>query len=91
MNKDERNHYKKLHEIGCIVCLREGLGYSEPHIHHLRLNTGMGLKSSYKQAIGLCPEHHLGQYGFHSGKKTFEEKYGTQQELLEAVLELLED
>lgn len=91
MNKEEKEHYKRLHEIGCIVCLREGFGYTEPHIHHVKIYTGLALRSHFSQAIPLCPEHHLGNLGFHSGKKTFEERYGTQQELLNNVLELLED
>lgn len=92
MNKDEKKHYEKLSQIGCIVCLNLGFGYSAPHIHHIRHGTGMGLKSHWSLAIPLCPLHHQhGGYGIalHAGQKTFETKFGTEEELLEKTLALL--
>ena len=56
--KQEKEHYDKLHQIGCIVCLREGHGYIEPTIHHTRFDAGMGMKSNWGKAIPLCPMHH---------------------------------
>jgi hypothetical protein len=84
--KEEKNHYAKLHQLGCIVCRREGFGYTEPMIHHVRCDAGMGMKSHWSKAIPLCPMHHQhGGYGIalHAGQKAFEEKYGTEEELLE--------
>jgi hypothetical protein len=85
MTKAERQHYAKLAELGCIVCLNEGFGYSPTEIHHLRTGTGIGQKSHYSDAIGLCPQHHrLGGYGvaIHAGQGKFHENYGTEKDLL---------
>ena len=92
MNKDEKQHYEKLVKVGCIVCRNLGFGYSIPHIHHIRKQAGMGQKSHWSLAIPLCPNHHQhGGYGvaLHAGQKSFEEKYGTESELLAQVLSLL--
>lgn len=86
MTKAEKQHYDKLSQIGCIVCLREGHGYSQPHIHHIRHGVGMAQRSHYLMAIPLCPLHHLnGSYGtaLHAGQKAFESTFGTELELLE--------
>jgi hypothetical protein len=86
MTKAEKKHYDKLHSLGCIVCIRLGYGYSEPHIHHIRHGAGMGQKSVYTDAIPLCPNHHQnGGYGvaLHAGQKEFEKKYGTEKDLLD--------
>lgn len=90
--KEEKEHYAKLSQMGCCVCLREGLGYTQPTIHHVRCHAGMGMKCHWSQAIPLCPLHHQhGGYGIalHAGQKAFEERYGTEEELLEYVTELL--
>lgn len=86
MTKAEKKHYEKLVAIGCIVCNREGFGYSEPHIHHIRTGVGMGQRSHYLMAIPLCPNHHQnGGHGvaLHAGQKAFEANFGTELELLE--------
>ena len=92
MNKDEKNHYDKLSQLGCIVCLNLGYGFSAPHIHHIRHGAGMGRKSHWSNAIPLCTNHHQhGGYGIalHAGIKEFEKKYGTETKLLEKVTQLL--
>lgn len=92
MTKDERLHYDSLSRLGCIVCLRQGHGYSAPHIHHIRHGTGMGKKSHWSKAIPLCPMHHQhGGHGvaLHAGQKTFEILYGTEEELLAHTLSIL--
>ena len=92
MSIAEKKHFDKLSQIGCIVCHREGYGYTMPHIHHIRHGAGMGQKSHYLLAIPLCPLHHTnGSYGvaFHSGKTAFEAKSGTETELLEHTTKIL--
>lgn len=92
MTKAERQHYDKLSQIGCIVCQREGLGYTMPHIHHIRHGVGMAQRSHYLLAIPLCPLHHQnGGHGvaLHAGQKTFEAKYGTESELLAHTTKIL--
>jgi len=93
MTKDERKHYERLSQLGCIVCRNLGFGYSQPHIHHIRHGAGIGQKSHWSIAIPLCPLHHQnGGFGvaLHAGQKTFERKYGTESELLHQTLTILE-
>lgn len=88
--KADKEHLAKLVELGCCVCQREGHGYSQPEIHHIRSRAGAGQRSSDHEAIPLCAAHHrVGGYGiaFHAGKKGFEERYGTEEELLFWTLE----
>lgn len=92
-SQDEKNHYDKIFQAGCIACYVLGNGYSAPHIHHIRTGTGMGQKSHWSKAIGLCPLHHLhGGHGvaIHAGIRAFEAAIGmTEVELLSKQLELL--
>ena len=90
--KKEREHYEKLSAMGCIVCLNEGYGWTEPMIHHWRCHAGMGMKSHWSQAIPLCPNHHQhGGHGvaLHAGQLAFEERFGSEEELLEQVTKKL--
>lgn len=92
MNKAEKIHYDKLFNLGCIVCLNSHYGYSAPHIHHIRHGAGIAQKSHWSKAIPLCPKHHQhGGFGIalHAGQKTFEKKFGTEEELLAQTLNLL--
>lgn len=86
MKKSEKEYFEKLVELGCVVCLREGHGYTQPSIHHIREGMGIGQRNSTENCLPLCPMHHQhGGYGvaFHAGKKAFEERFGTEAELLE--------
>lgn len=70
--------------LGCIVCWREFHFYS-PCVPHHRLINGRACQDT--EAIPLCAGHHqTGGYGvaFHAtGRKTWEEKYGTEADLFE--------
>jgi hypothetical protein len=93
MTNDERKHYARLADLGCIVCLLGGYGHSPCEIHHIRTGVGKGQRSHWSKAIGLCPSHHrLGGYGvaIHAGVKAFEQAVGMNEvELLAKNLELL--
>lgn len=92
MKAEERRHYDRLSQLGCIVCLKLGFGYTAPHIHHIRHGAGLSQKSDWTKAIPLCPNHHQqGGYGIalHAGQKEFERRYGTEESLLEFVTQLL--
>ena len=95
MTKQEREHYDKLSNIGCIVCRHMGFGFSPCEIHHIRHGAGAGQKTHYSQAIPLCPNHHrLGGYGIaiHAGRAGFEQNVGLDEvELLELTKSLMED
>ena len=83
--KKEKAHFQTLVDFGCVVCKKYYRAYTEPCIHHIRSGMGMGQRNSADNCLPLCHEHHQGEYGigFHSGKKVWEDKYGTEHELLE--------
>lgn len=83
--KDERDHMGRVADLCCVVCRNEGLGNTPAMVHHIGNGT-MGKRASNYEVIPLCPAHH--QYGghgvaVHAGRKAFEARYGTEQELLE--------
>jgi hypothetical protein len=82
--KEERAHMGRVVQIGCLICL------SPPEIHHTGTYQGGG--RDHKRVLPLCHRHHrTGGYGvaIHAGKKKWESIYGTEQELLDRVDELL--
>lgn len=82
-----KNHYRKLAELGCILCIEHFGKYGTPaEIHHIRRSG----KRSNAPVIPLCPEHHRGNTGIHGmGRKSFEFRYGlTEEYLLERSLKL---
>ena len=86
--KAEKQHYAKVANLGCSLCLYLGYGESPPELHHIR-RAG---KRSNAPVIPLCPEHHRGNTGIHGmGRKAFEREYKvTEEELLEMTEKLLE-
>ena len=93
MTKEEREHYDRIAQNGCIACIVLGYGYSPTEIHHIRTGVGKAQRAHWSKAIGLCPSHHrLGGSGvaIHAGIRSFERNIGmTEVELLEKQLELL--
>jgi hypothetical protein len=96
MKKSEKEHLSKIAAFGCIACHVQGTPGTPCEIHHVRAGnkTGMGLKSSHFDAIGLCPPHHRGTAGLsvasiHGSKHEFIEQFGTEAELLELSKSLI--
>lgn len=90
--KAEREHMTRVADLGCIVCLNEHGEASPAELHHVNAN-GMGLRSDNYSVIPLCPAHHrAGSYGvaIHAGKRTWEEKFGAETELLKQVRGLID-
>lgn len=86
MKAIERQHLGKVAALGCIICRMPA------EIHHVRSGMGMGQRNTNFNVIPLCHKHHrTGGHGvaLHAGKKTFEEKFGTELELLERVKGLI--
>ena len=84
-NKAEREYMSKVANHGCIACEIDGK-ISLAEIHHIRNHTGMGLRPSHFDTIPLCSGHHrTNKISVHLGKKEFERRYGTEQEILEKV------
>jgi hypothetical protein len=87
LTKAEKEHFRKVAELGCSLCRFLGDEGTIPELHHIR-RAG---KRSNAPVIPLCPEHHRGNTGIHGmGRKAFERKYGvSEEELLAYTLELI--
>ena len=89
LKKAEKDYLSKVREIGCIACHQVGKK-TEAIIHHIRKHTGLGLRPSTYDTIPLCPEHHnMGNESIHLNKKVFIKKFGTEQDLLHEVKEII--
>ena len=89
--KKEKEHLGKVASLGCIVCCNLGLGETPAEIHHIGNGT-MSKRASNYEAIPLCHFHHLGGNigeAVHSGRKSFEKNFGTEQELLNQTMRWL--
>lgn len=87
----EKKHLNKISSMGCIVCVNLNLGETPAEIHHIGNGT-MAKRASNYEAIPLCHFHHrTGNSGeaVHAGRKSFEENFGTEQELLLQTLQWL--
>ena len=88
MTKNEKEHYRKVAELGCSLCRHLGSEGTPAEIHHIR-RAG---KRSAAPVIGLCPYHHRGSNtSIHGmGRKRFEREYGiTEETLLAETIRLL--
>lgn len=92
--KELQTHKGRLVDLGCIVCDRMGYPDSPASIHHIRDGYGIAQRAPDYEALPLCAAHHqTGGYGvaFHQGPAIWQDKYGTERELLRIVRELLLD
>ena len=84
MNVKEQEHCKRVAALGCYIC------GAEPQLHHIRpIGTGIGRRSSHFEVIPLCYNHHLGPFSIHNKKLLFEQKHGTEKEILQIITERL--
>ena len=82
MNKADKKRFDQLKQLGCVACAKFGR-IREPVIHHIRKHTGISRRPDHQDTIPLCPEHHnMGNESIHHNKKLFEEKFGTEKQLL---------
>lgn len=98
--KKNRSRLARLADMGCIVCLVH-LGVRSPaEIHHPRDGMGMSQRASDSEAIPLCPIHHRtgdgtassgGHWGYHKSPERFEDRYGTEAELLNVTNHFLKN
>jgi hypothetical protein len=86
--------------IGCLACRLQGRGHEPTQIHHLTVTgLHGGPRRGHGATVGLCPWHHQGQRpdgltradmeaergpSLALQPRAFREKYGRDQELLEA-------
>lgn len=88
MTKNEKEHYRKVAELGCSLCRHQGNEGTPAEIHHIRRNN---IPRSQAPIIPLCPYHHRGGGGVHFlGHKRFTREHGiSQEQLLEQTLALI--
>ena len=87
--KAEKLHMRSVAELGCIICDKMGFPGSPAELHHIMSNTGMGKKATNYEVIPLCPHHHRNsKESYHQSPKEFTEKWGSQEELLDEILQM---
>lgn len=92
MTKAEKEHKRRLVDLGCMCCRRLwGINTPEVELHHLRAGQGWG-KGDWRTLMPLCHEHHRGPSGVHGlGTRGFPKHYGfTEQDMLDDALALLQ-
>lgn len=80
-----QDHLNAVRASGCRIC-----GATPAEAHHVRggsITARLGVtgrrKTSDYLAIGLCPEHHRGQFGIHKmGTKAWEAEFNSQVSLV---------
>lgn len=93
VTKIDRIWLSRVAALGCIVCKNLGLGETPAEIHHVRTGQGIGQRADHRKTIPLCQQHHrVGGHGvaIHAGKKTWEQKYGSETALLIQVVSELD-
>jgi hypothetical protein len=90
---EEKTLWDRMAALGCIACREDGKMNRHVSIHHTDGRTKPGC---HKKVLPLCAGHHQDGTGedkdliaVHPDKRRFEERYGTQEELLEKVMFLL--
>tara|TARA_R110000764_G_scaffold218067_3_gene305360 strand:- start:59 stop:391 length:333 start_codon:yes stop_codon:yes gene_type:complete len=86
----ERRHMDAVAQLGCICCHKMGYDDSPAELHHIKEQTGMGLRSSHYEVIPLCPMHHRSSdVAYHVAPAKFTAKWGSQRSLLEYTMDML--
>lgn len=90
--KQDKKWLSRVADLGCIICRNDFGMITAAEIHHTRFNCGMGQRADDRSVIPLCFHHHSAQGadGFHKAPRTWQEKHGTERELLAQTLDLLE-
>lgn len=93
VTKAEREFWHKIAGLGCVACRIDGNANPFVSIHHIDGRTKPG---AHMKVLALCGPHHqqddtdpMGRIAIHPNKARFEEKYGTQYELLATVKQTL--
>lgn len=87
MTKREKLYMDSVASLGCVI--QNGCK-GRITIHHC--GTYMGGGRNHFRTVGLCWLHHLGPEGIdgkHMSKRKWEDKYGTEEDHLETVRNLI--
>ena len=87
----DKERLAKIHDLACVVCSERGLQQRSKTIAHHKIGNGLGLKASDRLTIALCEDHHnKTSEGIHEMPLwMWEEKYFTQEELIEMTNRML--
>lgn len=91
-SRADEERFAALVDLGCVVCRLYLRIYTPPEIHHLYGKTRVG---AHQQTIPLCYRHHRegsdckAYTSRHPHRARFEDRYGTEIELLEMTNTLL--
>lgn len=92
-NAEERRFMDAIGSLGCLACAKDGNTNPWISLHHIDGRTKPG---AHMLVIGLCAGHHQDGTGadksmiaVHPYKARFEQRYGTQMELLAEAKEKL--
>lgn len=91
---DEKELWDRLAALGCIACMRDGVFEPDVSIHHVDGRTKPGC---HQLVLALCASHHQDGTGknphylaVHPWKFRFEQRFGTQKELMVYSTQLLQ-
>lgn len=91
---EEARFMDAIASLGCIACKKDGWHNPDVSVHHIDGRTKPG---AHFLVLGLCAGHHQHGTGpnptliaVHPYKARFEERYGTQRELLAECVAVLE-
>ena len=99
MTKSERRRMRIVNELGCMACIQDVLvngeityrtcGQAPAHAHHVIV---CGSRVGHLATYGLCDDHHVGNdMSVHKTKRKFNQKYGTDGELLTECNRLIKE
>lgn len=77
-------HMARVAQLPCVCC-----GARPVHVHHCKSGRYGQRKSSDRETIPLCWNHHLGPEGFHTSQREWEATYGPDTDYLPVVADML--
>lgn len=90
----EKALWSEMAAIGCIACMKDGIYEPDVSIHHI---DGRTKPDCHKMVLALCASHHQDGTGknphyvsVHPWKARFEERFGTQKELMAHSIQLMQ-
>ena len=92
----DKKHLAKVAQLPCLVCkIRGDRQLSKTQVHH-KWGSGAGLKESDRLTIPLCDRCHNANFikaekgiTLHCNLEAFEDRHGTQDQLIEITNQLL--
>ena len=94
----EAIHKNRVVKLGCWCCRKDRVAQVGPtKLHHIRAGYGRSQRASNWEVIPLCEAHHQGmlapvdplKLAFHKSSRTWQHRYGTEVEILEATWKAL--